>query len=770
MNALAVKRQTSSCKPSKERAVSSRLGFEMSLDEGRAALILQHAWRCTNPRVLRTNKNISILREKLMSYVQKSKGLTAEDFFLLFTYSIYTGICDTCFLYFDCAEYEDGEVYLMPDPAIKCTDSYYQGSVLYVVLMSVILPFGIPCYYSYALYRNRGVVNPSLSKVLKDKDYVHAFACAGVLFLGPDGERLQGEALHVAQKSRINKWKAANPALHKSLEGRDYESQFQQKLEQAGFKKAKQWILIRARDASIPARRFKFLWGPYRTGMFGFEVLDIFRRFLITGFPKLLHAIAPGATAVQVYIGLLVLAVAPAGYSSMDPYCHPSDKALMILTQLAQVVVMLCAMLGGAVRGNLGNIICTVVIMCTLLPMFAVLLLYVIDPTGHLVHRLLARTKIDKKWDLVKELLLSIGGEDKEVRQQIQFVINEIEEGELDDIETIMEIVARLFQCVISLDEDLVKDCVCELLSAFGLSHKKSFDLVDKLGLKLLAWTLRPVLGPYLAKRGLEWADVVPVLEEVDSIEELKQAAADPAAFLEQLVNASGPAAKKLAIMHLKPRLDPYLKARELEWADVVPVLETIDSIEELRTAAADPEALLERVSQASGPAAKKLAIMHLKPRLDPYLKARELEWADVVPVLETIDSIEELRTAAADPEALLERVYKKLAIMHVKPLRAYSAAPTPCAGSVAHTIGSGAVGPAIGTPSFPLALPLRYSEELSRLPSPSERISRVMAQEAHVDEQGRQDKCTAAAAAAAAVVPAKSLEAMLLKLPQSIR
>jgi hypothetical protein len=46
---------------------------------------------------------------------------------------------------------------------------------------------------------------------------------------------------------------------------------------------------------------------------------------------------------------------------------------------------------------------------------------------------------------------------------------------------------------------------------------------------------------------------------------------------------------------------------------------------------------------------------MHLKPRLDPYLHARGLEWADVVQVLETIDSIEELRAAADDPEALLE-------------------------------------------------------------------------------------------------------------------
>jgi hypothetical protein len=194
---------------------------------------------------------------------------------------------------------------------------------------------------------------------------------------------------------------------------------------------------------------------------------------------------------------------------------------------------------------------------------------------------------------------------------------------------------------------------------------------------------LRLRLEPKVLTFGLAWADVeAPIQAELEEIKTLQDWAdlistfiADPVAFVERVSRASGPAAKKLAIMHLKPRLEPHLQARGLEWADVVPVLETIDSIEELREAVDDPEALLERVSRASGPAAKKLAIMHLKPRLEPYLQARGLEWADVVPVLETIDSIQELREAVDDPEALLERVSrasgsaaKKLAIMHLKP------------------------------------------------------------------------------------------------------
>jgi hypothetical protein len=79
--------------PSQEN--KERAGSKPLLDEEHASLVVQRAWRCMNPRVLRARHNIQTLREKLLPYVQKSKGLTTEDVFLLFTYAVYTGICDT---------------------------------------------------------------------------------------------------------------------------------------------------------------------------------------------------------------------------------------------------------------------------------------------------------------------------------------------------------------------------------------------------------------------------------------------------------------------------------------------------------------------------------------------------------------------------------------------------------------------------------------------------------------------------------------------------
>jgi hypothetical protein len=88
---------------------------------------------------------------------------------------------------------------------------------------------------------------------------------------------------------------------------------------------------------------------------------------------------APNA-GIQIYIGLLVMAVAPLIYSQMNPYVSRNDHQLMIFTQLAQTVVVLCGMVRENVKGNMANWVVTAIIMGTLCPMFLVLALFVWDP------------------------------------------------------------------------------------------------------------------------------------------------------------------------------------------------------------------------------------------------------------------------------------------------------------------------------------------------------------------------------------------------------
>ena len=133
-----------------------------------------------------------------------------------------------------------------------------------------------------------------------------------------------------------------------------------------------------------------------------FEVADMFRRFLVVGkycktkihfatakafalscfagLPKILRAVASSNESIQFYIGLLVMTVAPVIYGELDPYQDKSDHGLMILTQLAHSIVMFCGIVYETVPGNLANVIVSALSLVTLVPMFVILILYILDP------------------------------------------------------------------------------------------------------------------------------------------------------------------------------------------------------------------------------------------------------------------------------------------------------------------------------------------------------------------------------------------------------
>ena len=178
------------------------------------------------------------------------------------------------------------------------------------------------------------------------------------------------------------------------------------------------------------------------------------------------------------------------------------------------------------------------------------------------------------------------------------------------------------------------------------------------IGRNLFMRALRKKLEPKLEQHSLAWDDVKPALETIDSPEELEAALADPIGFLEKLASASEPMAKKLAIARLRPRLEPKLQKQGLDWADAVPVLDAVDTIDELKAAVDDPDAfIMKLLSSTVGPAAKKLAIARLRSEIEPRLQKEELTWVDVLPLLRAVDTIDELLAAAEDPEAFLEKL-----------------------------------------------------------------------------------------------------------------
>ena len=117
------------------------------------------------------------------------------------------------------------------------------------------------------------------------------------------------------------------------------------------------------------------------------------------------------------------------------------------------------------------------------------------------------------------------------------------------------------------------------------------------------------MLEPVLTKAELPWDVVVPVLELIDSREELQKALQDPDAFLASAADATTPAAKGLLIPKARSSLEPVLKQMVLAWEDAVPVLERIDSCEELQLATEDPESFPPSLIDASTSMGKQLSI-----------------------------------------------------------------------------------------------------------------------------------------------------------------
>ena len=118
------------------------------------------------------------------------------------------------------------------------------------------------------------------------------------------------------------------------------------------------------------------------------------------------------------------------------------------------------------------------------------------------------------------------------------------------------------------------------------------------------------------------------MLESVDTQAELQRALADPESFLMQLLaGAGGQVARKLLLPKLKPHLEPYLQERSLTWADIQPALESVDSLAELKAASSNPKAFFEKLLKGGGPAARRMLIAQLRPRLEPLLSQQGLQW-----------------------------------------------------------------------------------------------------------------------------------------------
>ena len=172
-------------------------------------------------------------------------------------------------------------------------------------------------------------------------------------------------------------------------------------------------------------------------------------------------------------------------------------------------------------------------------------------------------------------------------------------------------------------------------------------------GKKIALAKLRPVLEPKLTERGLAWEDATHVLELIDSIDEIERAVECPDAFLDGLVATAGPIGMRMALARLRPKVEPLLNSDGVAWKDALPAME-LEYLSLLQVAN-DPDEFVQQLLSVSGSAGKKIAVARIRSTLEPKLTERGLAWEDVTPVLELIDSIDQIERAFVSPDRFLD-------------------------------------------------------------------------------------------------------------------
>lgn len=207
--------------------------------------------------------------------------------------------------------------------------------------------------------------------------------------------------------------------------------------------------------------------------------------------------------------------------------------------------------------------------------------------------------------------------------------------------------------------ESLIKACEADELTAALSDPAEFFDKLaetsDVLNRKLARGRLKLALEPVVLAQGLDWNCVQPAIDTIRDVNLLNSAISDPGAFLEIMAEANEPLNQKLAIARLKPELEPLVVKDALAWSDVEPALCSIDNIEILTAARTDPTEFFSALKERHEPLAKQIAVLKLRPELEPVASKEGLAWSEVQSAIDEFSNVEKIKHAVSFPAAFLK-------------------------------------------------------------------------------------------------------------------
>jgi hypothetical protein len=359
------------------------------------------------------------------------------------------------FQYFDCRAYEDGQLYLVVEPSIKCTDSSYLGKLWIVSVLCVIVTVGFPLAYHILLRSQRDRINPVV--LGRFNKFGEEMATANIQVFGRSStkslwnkntkQQQRFSVMGLFNKSQHTEEEVQQPADSQSqlvsdfwvgqltsvlrmdadddqLKGGDFaecstliKRAYSIQLSLYGPAAANQWLQECSRGCDKDIESSKMLWGPFLPGYYWMELLEIGRKFALTGLPSLVRLFCGERTGIDVGIGVVVSGAFAAFYSGISPYNSAFDLIAMRPTQYMIMVTIACGVTkeyGG--DNHVTDVVVTVLIigLCSPLLLFLVLRLLKPDYADRAVQRLYVLRYYRERKSLSEKLKKAIHPEENE--------------------------------------------------------------------------------------------------------------------------------------------------------------------------------------------------------------------------------------------------------------------------------------------------------------------------------------------------------------------
>jgi hypothetical protein len=562
------------------------------------------------------------------------KQLSSNRVFLVL-FLLYPQLSTSVFQMFMCRDLDHGESIHRFDSGLDCNSSSYHFVRIIAIVCMILYPFGIPIGFGFLQHVNRAVLRRDYSREMDLKTFKYLLITSLYKNKGfPQSDESFGDfqlrlleekpfcdhlkklfgqvdtdSRDVISDNELIQFTMRNVAseMPTEMEKKLMRGPISEKPTASAVNRIRGADTSKATGLASPSKRpwwkcdpqkqgeeLKFLVKAYEPDYYWFELVEYARKLFILG----VLLFADQGSISQMYLALVISFSVVLITTRTMPYKNETIDRYKVAMDVNLFFTFSCALL---LKLNLaGEFLSAEFFDVTMVT--SNLLIGVFPAVWSVYHSAKVQCfKIIRTLDKIEEANEELGGEQKLTRLQTLKKLLTSNKAEIQDL---LKALKKLIGDDDNGDDngdDEDDDNGDDEGDDNGDDEGDDNETQTAVALQLAIAELRPKIEPHLLSRGMQWDDVQPALELIDSVEKITAAIEDMEAFLEEVMSAAVPVATKRLLAKLRPTIEPRLLARGMTWDGVLPAaLQLVDSLDKLTEAIDDPEAFLEKMMALS--------------------------------------------------------------------------------------------------------------------------------------------------------------------------